>query len=65
MYGANAATNMSTIPAMGSAMDARSKSIGWETWVIATRNTTTRTSLDKISAITNDTHFPNQPRVTS
>jgi hypothetical protein len=31
MYGANAATNISTIPAMGSAMEARSASIGADT----------------------------------
>ncbi|KJL29677.1 hypothetical protein RL72_00307 [Microbacterium azadirachtae] len=65
MYGANAATSMRTTPAIGSLMEARSRSIGWETWAMATRNTTTRTSLDRIRASTKVAHLPNQPRVAS
>ena len=65
MYGANAAMNINTTPAIGSLIDARSSSIGAETWVIATRKITTSTSFDKIKAITNVAHFPNQPLVAS
>ncbi len=56
---------MSTIPAMGSLIDARSASMGAETWVIATRNITTSTSLEQISATTNIAHFPIHPREAS
>lgn len=65
MYGANAAMNINTTPAMGSLIDARSSSIGAETWVIATRKITTSTSFDRIKAITNVAHFPNHPLVAS
>jgi hypothetical protein len=64
-YGANAAIAISTIPAMGSLTEARSASIGAETWVIATRNITTRTSLEQIRATTNIAHFPIHPREAS
>ena len=40
-------------------------SIGALTWLMATRNTTTITSFEKISASTKDAHFPNQPFVAS
>jgi hypothetical protein len=36
--------------------------MGAETWVIATRNITTSTSLEQISATTNIAHFPIHPR---
>ncbi len=65
MYGANAAMNISTTPAIGSEMEARSASIGAETCPIATRKITTRTSLEKIRAITNAAHLANQPFVAS
>ena len=61
-YGANAATNSSTIPAMGSDRDFRSRLMGAATWVVAMRKITTITSFDAISATTNVAHFPNQPR---
>ena len=64
-YGANAAIAISTIPAMGSLIDARSVSMGAETCVIATRNITTSTSLEQISATTNIAHFPIHPREAS
>ena len=56
---------MSTIPAIGSAMDAKSRSMGAETWVIATRKITTSTSFEAMSAITNAAHLVNQPLVAS
>ena len=65
MYGANAATNISTIPAIGSLMEARSASMGAETCATATRKITTSTSFDRISAITNATHFVNHPLAAS
>ena len=65
MYGANAAIPSSTIPAMGSVTAVRPESIGVATCVIATRNTTTRTSLETMSAIRNVAHFPIHPFVTS
>ena len=57
--------NISTIPATGSAMEARSRSIGALTWVMATRNTRTTTNLEKISASTKLAHLENHPLVTS
>ena len=65
MYGANAAMNINTIPAIGSAIEERSRSIGALTWLMATKNTTTITSFEKIRARTNDAHFPNHPFVAS
>src|SRR5690625_2655590 len=65
MYGANAAMNINTMPAIGSAIDDRSRSIGALTWLIATRNTITITSFEKISASTKLAHFPNHPFVAS
>ena len=56
---------MSTIPAIGSEIEVRSKLIGAFSWLIATRNTTTITSFETISAITNATHFPTHPFVAS
>ncbi|WP_182049345.1 hypothetical protein [Changpingibacter yushuensis] len=50
---------------MGSLTDARSASMGADTWVIATRNMTTRTSLEQIRATTNIAHFPIHPRLAS
>src|SRR5699024_1572780 len=64
-YGAKAAIAISTIPAIGSDTEDRSPSIGADTWVIATRNMTTRTSLEQIRAMTNIAHFPIHPRVAS
>nr|BFF10406.1 hypothetical protein GCM10025699_17090 [Microbacterium flavescens] len=57
--------NISTMPAIGSLIDARSASMGADTWATATRKMTTRTSFDKISATTNAAHFPNHPFVVS
>ncbi len=54
-----------TIPAMGSVTAVRPASMGVATCVIATRNTTTSTSLETIRAIRNVTHFPIHPLVTS
>src|SRR5699024_5284587 len=65
MYGAKAAMNSSTIPAMGSAIEARSASMGAEIWVMATRKITTSTSLEKIRATTKVAHLENQPFVAS
>ena len=61
----NAPIAMRTTPAMGSLMDARSSSMGAETCAIATRKMTTRTSLEKIRAITKAAHLANQPLVAS
>src|SRR5690625_1588439 len=56
---------MSTIPAIGSAMDAKSRSMGAETWVIATRKITTSTSFEAIRAMTKAAHLVNHPLVAS
>ena len=56
-YGANAAIAINTTPAMGSLTEARSPSMGEAAWVIATRNITTRTSLEAINATTNIAHL--------
>ena len=50
---------------MGSLIDARSASMGADTWVTATRNITTRTSLEQTRATTNIAHFPIHPRLAS
>ena len=60
-----AAMNSSAIPEIGSVTADRSASIGVATWVIAMRNTTTRTSLETIRATTKAAHLPIQERVTS
>src|SRR5271155_3781299 len=65
MYGANAAMNMSTIPATGFAIEDRSRPIGAFIWLIATRKITTTTSLETISATTKPAHLENQPRAAS
>ncbi|TVS24863.1 hypothetical protein EKI51_04290 [Corynebacterium sanguinis] len=65
MYGANAAMNISATPAIGSEMDARSASMGAETWPMATRKITTRTSLEKMRAMTKVAHLANHPLVAS
>src|SRR4051795_13210270 len=65
MYGANPAMSISTTPAIGSLTDWMSLSMGAETWAVASRKITTRTTFDKIRAITNDTHLLTQPRVWS
>src|SRR5690625_3337024 len=56
---------MSTIPAIGSGIDAKSRSIGAETWVTATRKITTSTSFEAIRAMTNAAHLVNHPLVAS
>ena len=60
-YGANAAMNISTMPEIGSLIEARSRSMGALTCPMATRNTTTMTSFEKMSATTNAAHLPNHP----
>ena len=57
--------SMSTTPAIGSLTDWRSPSIGVETWAVARRKITTRTTFETIRAITNDAHLLTQPRVWS
>src|SRR3954462_14515282 len=56
-YGAKPAMSMSTTPAIGSLTDWRAPSMGAETWAVASRKITTRTTFDTISAITNDAHL--------
>src|SRR5487761_1276730 len=65
MYGANAATNINTIPATGFEIDDRSRFSGAFIWLIATRKITTTTSFETINATTNDAHLLNQPRAAS
>lgn len=60
-YGANAAMNISTTPEIGSLIEARSRSMGALICPMATRNTTTMTSFEKMSATTNAAQRPNQP----
>lgn len=57
--------NMSTMPEIGSEIEARSKSIGAASWLTATRMMTTTTSFEMMRAITKPAHFPNHPRVCS
>lgn len=56
-YEANTAIAISTTPASGSLIEDRSPSMGAATWVMATRNITTSTSLEQISATTNMAHL--------
>ena len=53
--------NMSTMPEIGSLIEARSRSIGALTCSMATRKMTTSTSFEKIRAMTKAAHLANHP----